>query len=111
VSSTNYTPAIILKEEKTMTEFTLTDNDPEREIDLGLSQVLTVTNLALNEVKVHIDLDSNGIWSSAIKANAGYSNPFTVQPAATKVVAKKDLESEHVRVGIDGDGAKVKFRF
>ena len=94
-----------------MTEFTLTDSDPVREIELGLSQALTVTNLALTVVNVHIDLDLNGIWSSAIKAGVRYTDPITLQAGATKVVAKKDLESEHVRVGIDGDGAKVKFRF
>lgn len=94
-----------------MTEFTLTDSDPVREIDLGLSQALTVTNLALTAVAVHLELDLNGIWSSAIRAGAGYTNPITLQSGATKVVAKKFLESEHVRVKIDGDGAKVKFRF
>jgi hypothetical protein len=94
-----------------MTEFTLTDSDAQRNIDLGLSRVISVTNLSLNSVKIHIDYDRNGSgqFSSAIKGSAGYSNPFTLQPEETKVVAKTDLESEHVRVAVDGDGFKVKF--
>lgn len=90
-----------------MPEFFLTDNDPQRDIDLGKSAALTVTNFAHSAVKVHIDL-ANG--KSAIKAGHG-TNPFTLQPGETKIVGKDDLESEHVTVGIDGDGAKVLFRY
>jgi hypothetical protein len=100
-----------MKEEKTMPEFTLTEGDQPRDVDLGNSQTLTVTNLAGAAVKIFIDRKSNGNYTSAIKGNAGYTNPFTLQLGKLKVVQKKDLESEHVRVGIDGVGAKIKFQF
>jgi hypothetical protein len=94
-----------------MPEFFLTDNNPQRAIDLGKSQVLTVTNFAHTAVKVHIDYTlPNGQSSSAVRAGYG-ANPFTLQPAETNIVPKANLESEHVTVGVDGDGANVRFRY
>ena len=93
-----------------MPEFTLTDTDSTRIIDLGNSRELGVLNLA-SGVKVFIDYDVNGTFTSAIKGSAGFANPFVLGPGDAKIVAKSDLESEHVRVGIDGDGAKVRFSF
>jgi hypothetical protein len=100
---------ISYKEKKTMTEFTLTESDPLREIDLANSRTLTVTNLAGASVQIFIDYNLNGTYTSAIKGSAGYRNPFTLVLQATKVVLKSDLESERVRVGIEGTGAKIKF--
>ena len=92
-----------------MIEFTLTDNT-SRDIDLGNSSVLGVTNLFGNNVEVFIDYNlGNGQFSSAIKGSAGYRNPFILQQGQAKAVSRTDLESEHVRVGVKGDGARVKF--
>jgi len=92
-----------------MKEFTLTETDGTRDVDLGNSRTLTVTNLAGASVQIYIDYNLNGIASSAIKGSAGYSSPFTLQLGDTKAVLKSDLESENVRVGIEGVGAKIKF--
>jgi hypothetical protein len=92
-----------------MKEFTLTETDSTRDVDLGNSRTLTVTNLAGASVKIYIDYNLNGVYSSAIKGSAGYANPFTLTLGTTKVVQKSDLESENVRVGVEGVGAKIKF--
>lgn len=94
-----------------MQEFTLTENDNSRNIDLGNSPTLTVTNLAGNSVQVFIDYirDGSGVYWSAIKATAGYGDPFTLPLGDTKTVKKSDLLSENVRVAIKGVGARVKF--
>ena len=92
-----------------MKEFTLTETDSTRDVDLGNSRTLTVTNLAGASVKIYIDYNLNGTYTSAIKGSAGYGNPFTLTLGNTKVVQKSDLESENVRVGVDGVGAKIKF--
>ena len=92
-----------------MTEFTLTDNTT-RNIDLGNANVMAVTNLAGNRVQVFIDYNpGNGIYASAIKGSAGYPDPFILRQGETKAVNRTDLESEHVRVGVKGDGARIKF--
>lgn len=92
-----------------MPEFTLTDANASRNVDLGNSPNMTVTNFGLGAVQVFFDYQVNGVFTSAIKGSAGYASPFTLLPGGTKVVNRRDLESENVRVGIDGDGARVKF--
>lgn len=94
-----------------MTDFTLTDRDKEREINLGNSKTLTITNLAGGSVEIYIDRESNGSYTSAIKGSAGYLNPITLHHRGKKEVQISDLESRRVRVAIKGDGAKVEFKY
>lgn len=93
-----------------MPNFTLTDGQT-REIDLGNSATLTVTNQTGTTADIYIDYKTNGSYSSAIKGSAGYGDPFKVAGNGNKVVQKTDLESEHVRVGVRGDGASVRFDY
>lgn len=90
-----------------MPQFDLSDFNPSANVDLGASLALTVTNTGATSVKVHIDYLLNSNWSSAIKASAGYRNPFKLDQAMTKIVALADLESLQVRVGVDGDNFQV----
>lgn len=94
-----------------MPDFTLNESNPTSEIDLGNSQTLTVTNVAGAVVRIYIDYESNGIYTSAIKGNAGYGNPFVLRQGQSKAVPKTDLESEHVRVGVEGLGAQINFNY
>ena len=93
-----------------MPNFTLTE-DQTQEVDLGNSATLTVANQNANDAEIYIDYKKNGIWTSAIKGSAGYSDPFKLTGNSTKVVQKSDLESEHVRVGVKGDSTSVKFTY
>jgi hypothetical protein len=93
-----------------MPNFTLTDGHTQ-EVDLGNSAALTVANQTGNDAKIYIDYKKNGVWTSAIKGSAGFSDPFKLAGNGNKVVQKSDLESEHVRVGVEGDGASVKFTY
>ena len=59
-----------------MHEFTLTETDDSRNIDLGKSRVLTVANLFGDSVQVFIDYRlPNGNYSSAVKGSATYASP------------------------------------
>lgn len=89
-----------------MPEITLID-EQTRIIDLGNSSKLTVINVGLKAVEIYIDLPDGS--DSAIKGSTG--NPFTLQRGGSTEVEKTDLETEHVRLGVKGDGAKVTFRF
>jgi len=76
------------------------------EIDLGNSRVLSITASGGN-AKVYVDYKPGATYSSAIKGSAGYGSPFTVRDGETKVVNKSDLESEHVRVGVENANISV----
>ena len=93
-----------------MPNFTLTDGQT-RNVDLGNSANLTVTNLTATAADIYIDYQKNGGYSSAIKGSAGYGDPFSLAGNGTKVVPKTDLESENVRVGVKGNNASVKFDY
>jgi hypothetical protein len=85
------------------------NQDTTSQIDLGNSNVMSIT--ATNgDASVHIDYDlGNGAYSSAVKGSAGYGNPFTVRNGQTKTVSKSDLESEHVRVGVRNANISVNY--
>ncbi|CAN7148059.1 hypothetical protein [Acidovorax sp. Leaf78] len=74
--------------------------DDSKEIDLGNSTGMHIAAPGA-QARVHVDYLPAGskTYSSAIKASAGYGNPFNVSAGGTKDVLKTDLESEHVRVG------------
>lgn len=93
-----------------MPNFTLSD-EQTREIDLGNSATLTVTNLTGTSAQIYIDYKHGSSYTSAIKASAGYGDPFTLAGNGSKVVQRTDLESEHVRVGVKGTNASVKFSY
>ena len=77
-----------------------------REIDLGNSNAMTITANGGN-ASAHVDYLRNGAYSSAVKGSAGYGNPFNVLNGQPKTVNKSDLESEHVRVGVNSANITV----
>jgi hypothetical protein len=79
-----------------------------KEIDLGNSNGMRITANGGN-ASVHVDYNKNGSYSSAIKGSAGYGNPFSVGNGQTKIVNKLDLESEHVRVGVNNANISVTY--
>jgi hypothetical protein len=83
--------------------------DNTHEIDLGNSQAMSITASGGN-AQVYVDYKlKSGMYSNAIKGSAGYGNPFTVSNGATKLVNKTDLESEHVRVGVENANISVTY--
>lgn len=79
-----------------------------KNVYLGNVTAMAISNPSTYDLKVHIDYQaSTGTWSSAVKGSAGYSIPFTLQAGQSKAVAKSDLESEYVRVCVQGDGGHV----
>lgn len=91
-----------------MPYFELKDGQTREDVDLGNSD-LNLVNMGTADAKVHIDYKKNNGWSSAIKGNAGYPDPFTLSSnGGTRKVKRTDLESETgLRVGVLGEGAKV----
>jgi len=82
--------------------------DNTKEIDLGNSKGMSITANG-GDAKVYIDYKLNGSYSSAVKGSAGLGNPFTVRNGHTRVVTKTDLESEHVRVGVEDSDISVTY--
>lgn len=92
-----------------MPNYTVNDGQTQA-VDLGNVNSMTITNTSpgTRSVQAYIDYQSqSGQWASAVKGSAGYSSPITLAQGANKVVLKTDLESEHVRVGAQGDGGRV----
>ena len=79
--------------------------DGSQEIDLGNSNSMTITTNG--NATVNVDYRRNGTYSSAVKGSAGYGNPFNVLNGQPKTVNKSDLESEHVRVGVNSANITV----
>jgi hypothetical protein len=79
-----------------------------QEIDLGNTNSMTITANGGN-ASVNVDYRRNGTYSSAVKGSAGYGNPFNVTNGQTKTVNKSDLESEHVRVGVNNANITVTY--
>jgi hypothetical protein len=97
-----------------MTNFTLNDGET-REIDLGNSATVTITNTSPGGQAVNVSIDRKNTqnqWVSAIKGSAGFGNPFQLNSGQTKVINKvNDLESEHVRVGVAGNGGRISVTY
>jgi hypothetical protein len=89
--------------------FELIDGETTEGVDLGTSD-LELVNTGTAAAKVYIDYKVRGNWSSAIKENAGYPNPFVLRKGGDRrTVARMELESETgLRIGVWGRGAKVK---
>jgi hypothetical protein len=83
--------------------------DSAREIDLGNSPAMSITASGGN-ARVYVDYrGSGGSYWSAIKGSAGYGSPFQVNNGQSKLIQKKDLESEHVRVGVENANISVTY--
>jgi hypothetical protein len=92
-----------------MPNFELKDGQTKEGVDLGNSD-LDLVNTGTADAKVYIDYKVRGNWSSAIKGNAGYPNPFVLSNGGgRRTVTRTELESEtSLRIGVWGEGAKVK---
>jgi len=92
--------------------FELKNGETREDLDLGNSD-LDLVNTGTADAKVYIDHKVRANWSSAIKENAGYPNPFILsQRGGKRTVARADLESETgLRIGVWGEGAKVKVEY
>src|SRR5208282_680378 len=95
--------------QKKMPIFELKDGETKEGVDLGNSD-LNLVNTGTADAKVFIDYKARGYWSSAIKGNAGYPNPFVLSKGGgRRTVTRTELESETLlRIGVWGNGAKVK---
>ena len=96
-----------------MPQFDLADGTTN-EIDLGNSKGFKASNIGEAKAEVYVDRKSDvntGGYTSAVRGSAGYRSPIALNSRATKEVSKADLESEHIRVGVRGDGAKVQFEY
>ncbi|WP_299261522.1 hypothetical protein [uncultured Aquimarina sp.] len=83
--------------------------DKTAEIDLGNSPTMTISS-DLGVAEVYVDYEKKpGEFVSAIKGNAGYKSPFSLRNGEPKVVFKKDLESEHLRVGAQNNDITVSY--
>lgn len=79
------------------------------DIDLGNSAAMSITASGGN-AKVYVDYKgSGGQYWSAIKGSAGYGSPFQVNHGQSKLIKKADLESEHVRVGVENADISVTY--
>jgi hypothetical protein len=92
-----------------MPKFELKDGETTEGVDLGNSD-LNLVNTGTADAKVYIDYKVRGNWSSAIKGNAGYPNPFVLtKGGGRRTVMRTGLESETgLRIGVWGEGAKVE---
>jgi hypothetical protein len=89
--------------------FELKNGETTEGVDLGNSD-LDLVNTGRADAKVYIDHKVRGNWTSAIKGNAGYPNPFVLSKGGgRRTVVRTELESETgLRIGVWGNGAKVK---
>src|SRR5262249_33551104 len=90
------TQSISDKEAKMPKTITI-DADSSKEIDLGNSNVFTITANGGNAT-VHVDYNRDGTYWTAIREETGIGNPFSVGDGQTKVINRTDLKSEHVRI-------------
>jgi hypothetical protein len=91
-----------------MPSFELKDGQTKEDVHLGNSD-LDLVNTGTADVKVYIDYKVRWNWSSAIKGDAGYPNPFVLSKGGgRRTVTRTDLQSETgLRIGVWGEGAKV----
>ncbi|KVN41964.1 hypothetical protein WJ63_26605 [Burkholderia pyrrocinia] len=83
--------------------------------DFGQHSPVTITNPGPDDVDVHVDYNrgtaSAPQWSSALTGASGIPNPKRLRANQTFVVARADLESEHVRIGVHGNQNGVVGRY
>jgi hypothetical protein len=95
-----------------MPNFEMKDGQTKEGVDLGNSD-LDLVNTGTADAKVYIDYKVRGNWSSAIKGDAGYPNPFVLSKGGgRRTVTRTDLQSETgLRIGVWGEGGKVKGKY
>lgn len=78
------------------------------DVDLENSQGMSITAKG-GSAEVYIDYKppKRSTYTSAIKASAGYGDPFYVDQNKTKSVSKTDLLAEKVRVGVKNANISV----
>ncbi|EAY71515.1 hypothetical protein BDAG_04353 [Burkholderia dolosa AU0158] len=83
--------------------------------DFGQHSPVEISNPGPDDIDVHIDYNigtaASPQWSSALTGASGIANPTRLRAGASFVVARTDLESEHVRIGVHGNqnGARVSY--
>ncbi|WP_323120695.1 hypothetical protein [Burkholderia alba] len=79
--------------------------------DFGVNSPVTIRNPGPNDADVHVDYNRGTaaapVWSSALTGASGIPNPKRLRTGDSFVVRRADLESEHVRIGVHGNGVTV----